>query len=29
MQRFCITINRGFGSWGKTIGVKLAERLGV
>lgn len=29
MQRFCITINRSFGSWGKTIGLKLAEKLGV
>ncbi len=29
MEKFCITIDRGFGSWGKTIGVRLAERLGV
>ncbi len=29
MQKFCITINRSFGSWGKTIGVELANRLGV
>jgi len=29
MQKFCIAINRTFGSWGKTIGVELADRLGV
>lgn len=29
MEKFCVTIDRGFGSWGKTIGVKLSERLGV
>lgn len=28
-EKFCITIDRGFGSWGKTIGVKLATKLGV
>lgn len=27
--KFCITIERGFGSGGKTVGVILAERLGV
>ena len=29
MQKFVITIARGFGSGGKEIGVKLAERLGI
>ena len=29
MEKFCITINRSFGSWGKTIGMELAEKLGV
>ncbi len=29
MQKFCITINRSFGSWGKTIGMNLAAKLGV
>lgn len=28
-NRFCITIERGFGSGGKTVGAMLAERLGV
>ena len=28
-NKFCITIERGFGSGGKTVGVMLAERLGV
>lgn len=27
--KFCITIERGFGSGGKTVGVILAQRLGV
>ena len=29
VEKFCVTIDRGFGSWGKTIGVKLAEKLGI
>ena len=29
MQKYVITIARGFGSGGKEIGVKLAERLGI
>lgn len=29
MQKFVITIARGFGSGGKEIGVKLGERLGI
>ena len=29
MQKCVITIARGFGSGGKEIGVKLAERLGI
>lgn len=28
-NKFCVTIERGFGSGGKTIGMILAERLGV
>ncbi len=28
-DNFCITIERGFGSGGKTIGMMLAKRLGV
>lgn len=27
--KFCITIERGFGSGGKTVGMLLSERLGV
>lgn len=29
MQKYVITIARGFGSGGKEIGVKLAQRLGI
>lgn len=29
VDKFCVTIDRGFGSWGKTIGLKLAEKLGI
>ena len=29
MQKFVITIARGFGSGGKEIGVKLGQRLGI
>lgn len=28
-EKFCITIERGFGSGGKTVGIMLAERLGI